>query len=401
MRRYSRYLVGRYLALLALSWAVLTGIFLMDQLFLLFNLLISKGVALKHVAETLLYVLPFVMAMSVPLAAMAGAMMAFGRLAQDNEIVALRSGGVRLFSVFQPILYVTILFSVLMIGFNLYVVPEANHRRRAMMSDVATKKPTVRLEPGRFNTDFRGYTIYIGDKNERKSLIYDIMITEDDPRVPSIITAPVGKIEITPDERYMQMILYDSETHQQVGGSYRRIMSDTQIINLEINTELIRRERSYRSERERTLPMLLEDIRVNKELLDGYRQELSSHGLDEVKRKETERRIQSQENLIANFKVEIHKAIAMAVAGILFVCFGAALGGKLRRGEIGLAIVLSLVFFAFYYIMVIGGEKFAKSGKIGVELAMWLPNLVFLPFTIEVFAEVFFESSLLLRKLRR
>ena len=373
----------------------------MDQLFLMFNLIITKGVELKHVAETLVYVLPFVMAMSVPLAAMAGAMMAFGRLAQDNEIVALRSAGVRLFSVLTPILLATFLLSVLMVGFNLYVVPEANHRRREIMGDVASKNPTVKLETGRFNTGFKGYTIYIGDMREKEQAIFDIMVSEDKPPVPTIITAPSGKLVTTPDERYMQMILYDSETHQQIGDSYRRIKSDTQIINLELNTELIRRERSYRNDREKTLSIMLEELDTNRVLITGYTNELAETDSADVRAKELERKIKSVKDKNNHLMVEIHKAVAMAIAGILFVCFGAALGGKLRRGEIGLAIVLSLIFFAFYYIMIIGLEKYAKSGKIGAALAMWLPNLVFLPFTVEVFAEVFFERSLILKRWRR
>ena len=97
----------------------------------------------------------------------------------------------------------------------------------------------------------------------------------------------------------------------------------------------------------------------------------------------------------------MHKSIAFAIAGIIFLCFGAALGGKLRRGGIGLAIVLSLIFFAFYYILLIGGENLAKSGKLVAWVAMWLPNLIFLPFTVEIFGEVFFENSLFLWRLRR
>jgi len=237
--------------------------------------------------------------------------------------------------------------------------------------------------------------------DERQSTLYDIMVTLNNPRIPTIITAPRGKLEKTPDEHYMQLILYDSETHEQAEQNYRRIKSDTQVINLLIDTDLIRRERDYRSEREKNFTMMLRDIKADKEQINTYKAELEKPNTTEVRRQELERRIESTKKFIASLMVEINKAVAMAVAGILFVCFGAALGGKLRRGEIGLAIVLSLIFFAFYYVLTIGGEKFAKTGKIDPALGMWLPNLIFLPFTIEVFAEVFFESSLVLRKLRR
>jgi len=219
--------------------------------------------------------------------------------------------------------------------------------------------------------------------------------------VPTMITAPRGQLEVTADERYMVMTLYGSEIHEQVGDNYRRIQSDTQVINLEINTELVRKERSNRSEREKTLPMLMKGIAELKETLQGHKAELAQAEKNEVRRKELDRRIESLERRINRMNAEIHKSIAFAVAGLIFLCFGSALGGKMRRGGIGLAIVLSLVFFAFYYILLIGGENLAKSGKVVAWLAMWLPNFIFLPFTIEIFGEVFFESSLFLWRLRR
>lgn len=401
MWKFSRYVLRQYIVPLVFAWAVLTGVFLMDRLFLLVDLIIRKGLALQHVFEILLYTLPFVMAMSVPLAALAGAMMTFGRLAQDNEILALRSAGVRLFSVFVPMLGFTALLAGLMVFFNLYVLPEANHRVRNMLADVSSKKPTARLEEGLFNEDFPGYTIYIGRKDERRSKIYDVMVYVKKSTVPTMITAPQGKLEVTADERYMIMTLYGSEIHEQVGDNYRRIQSDTQVINLEINTELVRRERSRRSEREMTLPMLTADIDKYRKRIEGYEAELAEVGSNKIKREEFDRRIESLGRRINRLRAEIHKSIAFAIAGIIFLCFGSALGGKLRRGGIGLAIVLSLIFFAFYYILLIGGENLAKSGKLTAWIAMWMPNLIFLPFTVEIFGEVFFESSLFLWRLRR
>jgi lipopolysaccharide export system permease protein len=338
--------------------------------------------------------------MSVPLAALAGAMMTFGRLAQDNEIMALRSGGVRLFSIFLPVLGFTFLLAVAMVFFNLFVLPESNHRVRNLLSDVSSKKPTVRLEEGEFNDEFPGYSIYIGRKDDRTSRIYDVKISIKSRRGHSFIFSPEGTIDVTPDETYMQMVLYSSEVHEQIDNNYRRIFTDTQTINLPLNTDLIRRERTHRSEREMTLPMLVENIGKQEEKLVEYEEALV-RAPNKVKRKEYESRIEGVNKKINGMKVEIHKSIAFALAGIIFLCFGSALGGKLRKGGIGLAIVLSLVFFAFYYVLLIGGESLAKNGKITAWLAMWIPNFIFLPFTAEVFGEVFFESSLVLWRLRR
>lgn len=374
----------------------------MDRLFLMFDLIISKGIDVRYVVEILLFSLPFVMAMSVPVATLAGAMMTFGRLAQDNEILALRSAGVKLFSVFLPVLAFTILLSFAMVFFNLYALPEANHRVRNMLADISSKKPTAQLEEGEFNEDFPEYSIYIGRKDERRSRIYDVTVFAKGRSGYSQISAPEGFLQTTPDERYLQMILYSSEIHEKQGTNYRRIFSDTQVINLELNTALIQRERSYRSDREKTLPMLLTEIQAQKKQLKDYEttaKDNTDNG--DMREEETRLRIESMKQTINRLWLEIHKSIAFALAGILFVCVGSALGGKLRRGGIGLAIVLSLIFFAFYYILLVGGESLAKTNRMAAWIAMWLPNIVFLPFTIEFFWEVFFENSLVLRRFRR
>lgn len=402
MRIFSRYVLGQYLIPLVASWAVLTGIFLMDRLFLMFDLIISKGIEVRYVMEILFYSLPFVMAMSIPVATLAGAMMTFGRLAQDNEILALRSGGVRLFSVFLPVLEFTVLLSVSMVFFNLYLLPEANHRVRNMLADISSKKPTARLEEGEFNEDFPEYSIYIGRKDDRRSRIYDVTVFAKGRSGYSQISAPEGLLQTTPDERYLQMILYSSEIHEKQGANYRRIFSDTQIINLELNTALIQRERSYRSDREKNLPMLLQEIRAQNKQLQEYKTESRNpDAAGNIRKEELKLRVVSIKQGINRLWLEIHKAIAFALASLLFVCVGSALGGKLRRGGIGLAIVLSLIFFAFYYILLVGGESLAKTNRLTAWLAMWFPNIIFLPFTFELFWEVFFENSLVLRRFRR
>ena len=73
----------------------------------------------------------------------------------------------------------------------------------------------------------------------------------------------------------------------------------------------------------------------------------------------------------------------------------------LKRGGIGFGFIVGLIFFAVYYILLIAGEDFADSGRISPFIGMWLPNLILIPFIIELFLRTFFEKSIIqtLRKL--
>ena len=78
---------------------------------------------------------------------------------------------------------------------------------------------------------------------------------------------------------------------------------------------------------------------------------------------------------IDQYRVEIQKKFSIPFACIVFVLIGAPLGMRARRGGIAVGF-LSVAFFLFYYLCLIGGEQLADRGRLTPWLAMWLPNLV-------------------------
>jgi lipopolysaccharide export system permease protein len=82
------------------------------------------------------------------------------------------------------------------------------------------------------------------------------------------------------------------------------------------------------------------------------------------------------------YRVEIHKKYAIAFACIVFVLLGAPLAVRFPRGGVGMVITASVVIFAIFWMSLIGGETLADRGYVGPALAMWLPNLILLPFGI-------------------
>lgn len=400
MKIFTKYVIKEFLGPFLISVGVLTFIFLMDRLFLLVDLIVKKGVKLINVIELLAYNLPFVIAMTIPLSILSGAMMSFGRLSQDNEIEAMRTSGVGLFMVFKPLLLLNILIMFLMFFFDSFILPEANHRARNLLSDISRKKPTVRFEEGIFNEDFPGYTIYIGKKDEKHSRIYDIMIYQKKSKSPTLILAKEGKIRITPDEKYLQMILYHTEVHELVGDGYRRLKSDTQTINFLMNTALIRRERKYRTDAEMPITLLLKRIKKLKEhekemvkRIEIIKKKLKNEKNPRIKAELL--RISSLKQKINRYLVEVNKMIVMPIAGIIFLYFGASLGVKLKKGGIGTAIVTSLIFFAVYYVLLLAGEDLGDRNKLSPFISIWLPNIFFIPLTFVLYHESFYEKNLL------
>jgi lipopolysaccharide export system permease protein len=81
------------------------------------------------------------------------------------------------------------------------------------------------------------------------------------------------------------------------------------------------------------------------------------------------------ERRIAGLSVEIHKKFSLPLACVVFVLVGAPLGMRVRRAGPAVAFV-SIGFFLFYYLCLVGGEELANRLLLPPWISMWLPNLL-------------------------
>ncbi|MEN8250770.1 MAG: LptF/LptG family permease [Bacteroidota bacterium] len=79
------------------------------------------------------------------------------------------------------------------------------------------------------------------------------------------------------------------------------------------------------------------------------------------------------------FDIQWHKMIASAIACLSMFLIGAPLGAIIKRGGIGFPVIVSVIFFIIYYVITIGGEKYAKAGNISVEVGVWAANFILFP----------------------
>lgn len=86
--------------------------------------------------------------------------------------------------------------------------------------------------------------------------------------------------------------------------------------------------------------------------------------------------INSQKKSANRFLVEIYKKVSIPFASIVFVLVGAPLGVMARKGNMGMAISLSIGFFLLYWVFLIGGEELADRRFLPPFLAMWAANII-------------------------
>ena len=435
MRILRFYILRLHLVPFILGFGVVTFILEMDVLFDYLDLVVNRGVAAGVVAQLFGLSLGYIVALSVPCAVLVAVLMTFGRLSQDNEITALRAAGINLGGVLLGPIAASVVLTIGLTLFNNHVLPSANHAFANLLIDIGRMRPTVKLQEGVFITDFPGYNLLVRSVNGRTNEMRGVTILEADPDgAITTILADRGTLSYTPDGKTAVLTLKDGQIHEipseQEGPSkYHHMVFKTHVIHVPgAGGVLERTVRDTRTDREMSARSLAEQRGL---LIQQYRKALelqrlrlvqlgivprggSSEALRSVPRPrgiagirawvaETWARFvggydpieswiaasrqdrsefdllklerESLRKRIAGLSVEIHKKFSLPTACVVFVLIGAPLGMRVRRAGPGVAFV-SIAFFLFYYLCLVGGEELANRLLLPPWLSMWLPNLV-------------------------
>ena len=100
-------------------------------------------------------------------------------------------------------------------------------------------------------------------------------------------------------------------------------------------------------------------------------------------------------NQLYRSKVEWHKKLSLPVSILIFFLIGAPLGAIIRRGGLGLPVVVSVIFFVIYYIISITGEKLAKEGSWDAVYGVWLSTFILTPIAVYLTYKATNDSALL------
>ena len=102
-----------------------------------------------------------------------------------------------------------------------------------------------------------------------------------------------------------------------------------------------------------------------------------------------------QETNLRKHEQVLHEKFSLSIACLLFFFIGAPLGAIIRKGGLGLPIVISVVFFVIYYIITITSQRIAIAGDIPVFLGVWLSSIIILPIGIFLTTKATTDSSIL------
>jgi lipopolysaccharide export system permease protein len=145
VRLLSRYLLRQLAGPFVFALAALTSLMLLSQIAKKFGALVGKGLPWTVIAEVFGLSVPFIVAMTLPMAVLLAVLYAFSHLAADNEITAMRASGISVYQVLVPVMAWGVFMSVFNFAFVDQVLPRSNARLRNLLIDIGRKKPTLEL----------------------------------------------------------------------------------------------------------------------------------------------------------------------------------------------------------------------------------------------------------------
>src|SRR5437764_265843 len=145
VRILSRYILRQHIPPLGYALAALTFAMLVNQIAKQFGNFVGKGLPWGVIFEVFALSIPFIVAMTLPMAVLVAVLYTFSHLAADNEVTAMKASGISVGRILLPVLGGATLIAAIAFVWNDQILPRSNHELRTLLVDIQRKKPTFQL----------------------------------------------------------------------------------------------------------------------------------------------------------------------------------------------------------------------------------------------------------------
>jgi len=212
----ARYLLRQLVAPFCFALAALTSLMLLNQVAKRFGALIGKGLPWSVITEVFVLSIPFILAMTLPMAVLVAVLYTFSHLAADSEVTALRASGVSVPRILFPVLIWGLAMAAVNFAFVDQVLPRSNARLRSLLIDIGRKKAAFGLKEQVINEVppskyfIRATRIDAATGRLKGVTIYDV----GGEASRRIIYADSGSMAYAEGQTDLSLRLYDGSIHQ-------------------------------------------------------------------------------------------------------------------------------------------------------------------------------------------
>jgi len=349
MRTLDRYLIRETLGPFALALALFTFLLWVQPMLKTAEMFIAKGAPIQTIGYLLLTLLPQALGITVPMAFLAGVVMALGRFSGDREAVAMMACGVSPVRLIRPMM----LLAAVAAGATFYVLvwlmPDANQSFRDVTFQLMKKMAAEDIRPRLFYEGFTGRVILIGERKTDGGWTEVMVADTSVAGRPSIQLAQEGRLVADEPARLVNVILSEVASYRPLdsGNEYQIQRSKEEVAHIDPTSVFGDGASPGRGFNELTMAQL--DAQAAEKVAAG----------------------QSPHNEIM-YK---HQRFAFPLACLVFAIVGVALGvstrkdGKLAGFAIGIGVIM-----AYYGIMTLFDGR-AKGGAFPALWARWMPTM--------------------------
>lgn len=445
IKKLDWYIIRTFFGPFLFIFSVLMFIFVIQFAFTQMDKFLGKGLNIWDITKLLYYLGLDVIRLVLPLTILLSSIMAFGGFGERYELAAMKSAGISLPRIMFPLFGFVVIMSIGLFYFCNTTLPDNQRRARNMLINIAQTRPALNFEEGRFIKEMNPYSIKIGKKRGKNDSEWEkVFIHKNASPIEDQLTiiAEKGSI-VSKDNYYLKLELYNGYLYQNnINGKNREELQRQGATQVKFDTltqyfdisELIKKSLDKESGgdnfRYKSFSELNKYIDSIKKSNVVYYKNLSrnsvlilfgdTYPMDSIDYKKFHKKlpfdwdklnndtkfqlirsainqikidkddlgsrsseIKSTGKFVSKMIIWQHKNIvSYSITCIVFFLIGAPLGSIIRKGGVGMPVVVAVIIFIIFYVSGLYMENLAKNQILNAYWASWLPNVIFLPLGI-------------------
>ena len=458
MKTVHKLILKAYAGPMVLTFFIVMFVLVMQFMWRYIDELVGKGLSVDVVLELLMYAAATLIPMGLPLATLLAAIMTMGNMGENYELLALKSAGMSLPRIMKPLTILIVFVSIGSFFVANNLVPYSSKKIYSILYDIRQQKQTLEFKDGIFFNGIENMSIRVGRQDPKTKLLEDVLIYDTRKLNGDMTTtvADSGYISLSDDKKFLLVTLYSGETYEEArnynwatNSTMRHHIFDVQkgviplsgfdmersnsemfnnsqtknVVELQSGIDSLENvvDASFTSSYEPllrnyiftynttlaqdTIPaqikqdnkVLLTDSLVSLSLKD--KKSLWSVALNNTKSSKSYYSFDEETSKAAlaqlyKYRIEWNRKFSLPVSIFIFFLIGAPLGAIIRKGGLGMPIVISVIFFVIYYIISITGEKMAREGTWNAFSGMWISSFILLPISVFLTYKATHDSNL-------
>ena len=406
LKFFDRYVLKEVVPPFFLGLLIYSFVLLMNQLLQLSEMFIARGVSLGATLKLLLYLVPAILAFSVPMSVLMGILAGLSRMSTDSEVTAVKTLGISPARMLRPLLLFAFAGWALTSILTLDLAPCFNFKWIQTLTDSVLNAERPEFKPREFNESVSNMVLYFHDAGKDNAWRKVFLYFSDPPDQPRIVLAGQGRLDVYPQSKRAVLDLRDVLQHSGTVSDPEkedyRVTTASQIAEEIDAASLFPSFTAEKRMREKNIVELysgLRALRVETALLERDRRDVERRrlGPQHPQRLQNEQARGQARGNRRGYLVEIHKKFALPFACLIFVFLGMPLGSSTKKGGRTSGFTISIVIILVYYICITAGEKTAMDGRISPFIGMWGGNILLGLFSIWLYVQSARETRVLSR----